>query len=184
VEAGVDLVEEWRRSAGEIYELSEVGSNRTMIDIMLRAEAYAAYAGSKEPAVSLEHLKKGTLDAMLGHIRARSGDSYAQDERTVHDFLKKQFGETLFKASLEYWCTFFAEFLKRDKSEARRIIDEGKQLAKTTAPDKGKFPKFAKFAEYSAKRERHRGRLQEWEAAVAAFRLLTEHDVFECEEKK
>jgi len=184
LDTSVYMVEDWRRSSGEIFELSEVGSNRTMIDIVLRAEAYAVLTGGKAPTVTLDNLKRGTLDAMLGHIRARSGDSYSQDERTVHDFLKKQFGEGLFRASLEYWCTFFAEVLKRDKSEAKRIIEEGKIVSKVSLPDRSKFPKFSRFAEYALKRERHRGKLTDWETAVTAFRLLMDHDVFECEEKK
>ena len=184
VEAGIYLVEEWRRGAGEIYELSEVGSNRTMIDIALRTEAYAALGGEASPAVTVEDFKKGTLDAMLGHIRARGGDSYAQDEKTVQDFLKKQFGEVLHKAGLEYWCTFFVGTLKRDKSEGKRIIEECRQVAKAPAPEKLKWPKFARFAEYSAGREKLKGKAGGPGAAAAAFSLLQELDVFECAEEK
>jgi Mg-chelatase subunit ChlI len=184
IEAGVYLVEEWRRGAGEIYELSEVGSNRTMIDIALRSEAYAAMGGVPAPVVSMADFKKGTLDAMLGHIRARGGDSYAQDEKTVQDFLKKQFGEVLHKAGLEYWCTFFAGTLKRDRSEAKRIMDECAQAIKAPSQDRSRSARFARFAEYAAKREKVRGKPGAPDIALTAFFLLSELDVFECTEEK
>jgi Mg-chelatase subunit ChlI len=184
LEAGVHLVEEWRRSAGEIYELSEVGSNRTMIDIALRAEAYAALDRNGKRAVGVEAFKKGTIDAMLGHIRARGGDSYVQDEKTVQDFLRKQFGEALHRAALEYWCTFFVEVLKRDKSEGKRVLDECRAALKAPPADKGRMPKFARFAEYAAAREPHRGGAGETEAALAAFAMMQELDTFECGEPK
>jgi MoxR-like ATPase len=184
IEAGVYLIEEWRRGTGEIYELSEVGSNRTMIDIALRSEAYAALGGAASPTVAGDDFKKGALDAMLGHIRARGGDSYAQDEKTVQDFLRKQFGEAMHKAGLEYWCTFFAGTLKRDRSEAKRILDDCRQVVKAPAPDKLRSPKFARFAEYVATREKVRGRPGGPDIAVTAFALLQELDVFECADEK
>lgn len=184
LEAGVYLIEEWRRSAGEIYELSEVGSNRTMIDIALRSESYAALARNGSRKVSVEDFKEGTIDAMLGHIRARGGDSYAQDEKTVQDFLRKQFGEAMHRAGLEYWCTFFVQVLKRDKSEAKRILDECRLVLKSPNPERAKLPKFARFAEYASAREGVRGTVDGLESALTAFALLQELDVFECEETK
>jgi Mg-chelatase subunit ChlI len=184
LEAGVYLVEEWRRSTGEIYELSEVGSNRTMIDIALRAEAYAALDRDGKRAVGVEAFKKGTIDAMLGHIRARGGDSYVQDEKAVQDFLRKQFGESMHRAALEYWCTFFAQVLKRDKSEAKRVLDECRVVLKAPAPDKFRLPRFGRFAEYSSARENLKGAASDGESALSAFAILQELDVFECGEQK
>lgn len=218
LEAGVYLVEEWRRSAGEIYELSEVGSNRTMIDIALRSEAYAAleigcaaahdtsgaggsgagarngggaggarnsaWAAAPGRAVSLEHFKRGALDAMLGHIRARGGDSYAQDEKTVQEFLRKEFGEALHRAGLEYWCTFYNEVLKGDKSEAKRVLEECSQALRAGPSGAARLAKFQRFASYALSRERFRGGLGDVETALEAFGLLRELDVFECEEKR
>jgi Mg-chelatase subunit ChlI len=184
LEAGVHLVEEWRRGTGEIFELSEVGSNRTMIDIALRSEAYATLGGNKTPVVGVEDFKKGALDAMLGHIRARGGDSYAQDEKTVQEFLKKQFGEAMHRAGLEYWCTFFAANLKRDKSEAKRILEECRQVVKMPSSDRARYPKFARFAEYAASREKLRGRPGGPDIAMTAFSLLQDMEVFECAEEK
>ncbi|MGQ9583472.1 MAG: ATP-binding protein [Thermoplasmatota archaeon] len=207
LEAGVYLIEEWRRSAGEIYELSEVGSNRTMIDIALRSEAYAsleasapnessgggaAGEGDAGPArvrrmprvVTIEHFKRGTLDAMMGHVRARGGDSYAQDERTVQEFLKKQFGEALHRAGLEYWCTFFSEVLKRDVSEAKRVLEECRRALVSPQDDLRRAPKLARFAGYATQRERFRGRASDLEVALAAFAVVNELGVFECEGKK
>ena len=182
LEAGVYLIEEWRRSAGEIYELSEVGSNRTMIDIALRSESYAALSHEGRRRVSTDDFKKGTMDAMLGHIRARGGDSYMQDEKTVQDFLRKQFGDALHRAGLEYWCTFFTQVLKRDKSEARRVLDECRSVLKAPAPEKARLPKFARFAEYSSGREGLKGGADGHSSALSAFALLQELDVFECGE--
>jgi len=184
LEAGVHLVEEWRRSTGEIYELSEVGSNRTMIDIALRAEAYAAMDRDGKRTVGVEAFKKGTIDAMLGHIRARGGDSYVQDEKSVQDFLKKQFGEAMHRAALEYWCTFFAQVLKRDRSEAKRVLDECRSVLKTPTPDKARLPRFSRFAEYSSARENQKGGAGDFESALSAFSILQELDVFECGEPK
>jgi hypothetical protein len=155
-----------------------------MIDIALRSEAYAALGGAASPTVAGDDFKKGALDAMLGHIRARGGDSYAQDEKTVQDFLRKQFGEAMHKAGLEYWCTFFAGTLKRDRSEAKRILDDCRQVVKAPAPDKLRSPKFARFAEYVATREKVRGRPGGPDIAVTAFALLQELDVFECADEK
>ncbi len=184
LEAGVHLVEEWRRSTGEIYELSEVGSNRTMIDIALRAEAYAALDRDGRRAVGVGAFKRGTIDAMLGHIRARGGDSYVQDEKTVQDFLLKQFGEAMHRAALEYWCTFFVEVLKRDRSEARRVLDECRAALKAPPADRARLPKFARFAEYSMAREGHRGCSGDIETVLAAFAIMQELDTFECGEPK
>ncbi len=184
LEAGVYLVEDWRRSAGEIYELSEVGSNRTMIDIALRAESYAALGKGGNRKVSVEDFKKGTIDAMLGHIRARGGDSYSQDEKTVQDFLRKQFGEAMHRAGLEYWCTFFVQALKRDKSEAKRVLDECRLVLRSPGPEKARLPKFSRFAEYSSAREGFKGSVGGLESALGAFALLQELDVFECEDSK
>ncbi len=184
LEAGVHLVEEWRRSTGEIYELSEVGSNRTMIDIALRAESYAALDRDGRMTVGMEAFKKGTIDAMLGHIRARGGDAYVQDEKTVQEFLKKQFGEALHRAALEYWCTFFTQVLKRDKSEAKRVLDECKSALKAGTPDRSRLAKLARFVEYSSAREGMKGGASDIESALSAFAILEQLDVFECGEPR
>jgi hypothetical protein len=46
------------------------------------------------------------------------------------------------------------------------------------------MPKFARFAEYAAAREPHRGGAGETEAALAAFAMMQELDTFECGEPK
>jgi len=186
LETGVLLVEEWRRSTGEIYELSEVGSNRTMIDIALRSEAHAALDRDGKRTVGVEVFKKGAMDAMLGHIRARGGDSYVQDAKTVLEFLRKQTGEALHRAALEYWCTFFVEVLRRDKSEGKRVLDECRSALKAQPTEWAQvpLPKLARFAEYAAARETHKGGAGDLEVALGAFAIMQELDTFECGEPR
>src|SRR6185503_12229139 len=69
VEAAATLVEAWRRTAGGSDELGEVGSNRTMVDIVRRAQAFAQL--SARMSVEAEDFRQGARDSMVGRIRAR-----------------------------------------------------------------------------------------------------------------
>jgi hypothetical protein len=55
---------------------------------------------------------------------------------------------------------------------------------KAPAPEKMRSPKFARFAEYAASREKLRGRPGGPDIAATAFSLLQDMDVFECAEEK
>jgi hypothetical protein len=88
------------------------------------------------------------------------------------------------RAALEYWCTFFVQVLKRDKSEAKRVLEECRAVLKAPAPDKFRLPRFTRFAEYSSARENLKGSASPGESALSAFAILQELDVFECGEQK
>ena len=71
-EVTVALMTRWRKTTADVSDLSEVGSNRTMIDLVRRAESHATLAGRH--AATLDDLRHGARDAMLGRVRARSPD--------------------------------------------------------------------------------------------------------------
>ena len=57
IDASAFLTETWRRQAGRIYEFAEVGSNRTMIDLVTRACANAQLDGADH--LGLEAYRRG-----------------------------------------------------------------------------------------------------------------------------
>ncbi len=79
LDAGVRVVEAWRlRMSEDNPDIGEVGSNRTVIDVAARTSAIAVLAGHAPPTSA--DLRAGLLHAMRGRIRARSGDSFRQNE--------------------------------------------------------------------------------------------------------
>lgn len=187
VDAGVFLIEAWRRTAGGIYEFSEVGSNRTMIDIITRAEAYTALRD--KPMMSVSDFKRGALDAMHGKIRMSSGESFAQNTLVINNFAKKHLDEELKRAGSLYWCGFYESVLNNDKPEGLRVIEECRmvsanpeKLAEASQPD-SPHKKFSKFLNYAQQEEKYLHNLSTTEAVTKIFLLLDSLEVFSCEKQ-
>jgi MoxR-like ATPase len=167
-EATVILLDKWRRAA-QGGELAEVGSNRTMIDVLRRAESYSLLRSSA--AVSADDFYKGALDAMLGRIRARGAEGFQQNRDAVEAFVRKHAKPALAEAGKGYWCTFHKDVLKEDRAEAERVATDARRAAR-----EGVFgSKFAKFAAYARERE---GPIPD-ERAAHVFGLLDAGGVFE-----
>ncbi|UCF08582.1 MAG: hypothetical protein JSW28_02520, partial [Thermoplasmata archaeon] len=186
LEGSVYVTEAWRTLSGEAHELIEVGSNRTMIDIMTRAEAYSAVQNRK--VVSVEDFEKGTLGAMLGRIRARGGDSFVQNRERINGFVSKHLSLELKKAGRMYWCDFYKNVLNEDKPEGKRVLEECMKLLKNPELAKGalrqdsQHKKYRKFGKFIVDRERYTADLSDDEVVISVLSLLTAMDVFECDE--
>ncbi|MCI4362656.1 MAG: hypothetical protein L3J77_05650, partial [Thermoplasmata archaeon] len=63
------------------------------------------------PVATVDDVKGGLLHAMRGRIRARSGDSFDQNERRVREFVDQHLEPALKRSSGVYWCRFFREVL-------------------------------------------------------------------------
>ncbi len=182
VEAAIYLVEDWRHNRSIAHELSEVGSNRAMIDIIKRSFSYALLRRSE--LVSLEDFRKGCSDALFGRIRARSGDSYLQNNRIIGDFITTHLPEDLEQAAQNYWCRFFSSNLKSDKSEGQRTLKELEEAQKEPAAIPGHMKeqttlkKFRRYGKYILQRETI-GKNQDRNAVVAQIMALqTELGIF------
>lgn len=177
-EATVYLLEDWRKTAEGTNELLEVGSNRTMLDVLARAEAYALLR--KSHAVEAEDWRRGALDAMAGRIRARGGDSYDQNRGVVEAFVDKRWKEAGRHAGEDYWCRFFAQVLRDDKQEGKRFVHEGREALKRASL--GESQRLLKFGEFVKLRERD-ARLADGAAVLAVFQLLDAFGTFEAHER-
>ncbi len=187
VDAGVRVVEAWRqRMSEENPDIGEVGSNRTLLDVASRTAAVAALSLHGVPGSA--DLKAGLLHAMRGRIRARSGDSFRQNERRVTEFIDQYLPPALKRSAGVYWCRYFRGVLKENAGEAEALIGEGRRL-KDDAELRGRaasevalFPKFRGFARYVADRERADPDGGTLETAANVFRLLEEFSLFSCGE--
>lgn len=176
-EATVHLIEDWRATAEGTNELLEVGSNRTLLDVLHRAEAYAMLRTSTmtEP----EDWRRGALDAMAGRIRARGGDSYEQNRAIVERFVEKRWREAGKHAATDVWCGFFVEVLREDKNDGKRFIQEARDAAKRgSLGGSSDSQRLQKWAEYVRVRERD-PRLHDPAAAAALFHQLDSFGAFE-----
>ena len=186
IEAAVHLTQAWRSASGGLSELSEVGSNRAMIDIVLRSESYALIRGSDH--VSTKDFQKGALQAMLGRIRARGADSYAQNKDRIEKFVQKNSSHALRRAGTNYWCRFYRDDLKEERPEGLRVLDESHKILKNRQMVRGALgtestvKKFRKFGTYAIKKETLQSNLSDEDVAFHSFGLLAELDVFECED--
>lgn len=187
-EGSVYLTEAWRNSFGENYELSEVGSNRSMVDIVTRAEAYSSISARR--MVTLEDFEKGVSSAMLGRIRARGGDSFAQNENRIQGFISKHLKSELKKGARRYWCGFYKDVLGEDKPEGIRVLEECQKVLKNPELSKGALKqdsaqkKYRKFGKFVIGREKFKGNLSDDEVVLSVFGLLFSLDVFECDENE
>lgn len=155
-EAAVNLAERWRQKAEGAADLAEVGSNRTMIDVLRRAEAHAMLAGAE--TVDVAAFERGAREAMQGRVRGRGSESFEENRSAVDAFLAKEAKEAIRRAAVAYWCDFFSLALKDDKAEAERVIREVREVVRdprrvVEALSTDKHPKFRKWADYAAARE-------------------------------
>jgi Mg-chelatase subunit ChlI len=119
IHASIFIVESWRDIGVDVPELSEVGSNRAILDTISRSMAYAQLRGSR--MVSREDLEKGIRDALFGRIRARGGDSFQRNEEILREFLTGNLELSLERAFRIYWCTFFQRDLGGNVPRAERL---------------------------------------------------------------
>jgi MoxR-like ATPase len=185
VDAGVRVIEAWRlRVSDDNPDIGEVGSNRTLIDVVHRTNAIATLAG--RPFASPDDLKAGLLHAMRGRIRARSGDSFRQNERRVTDFLGQHTEPALKRSAGVYWCRFFRSVLKENEAEGKALVAEGRRLSNDaqlkaqlpTSPEL--FPKFRPFLAYVTEREQLPPGILPVDAAATEFGLLEKYSMFSC----
>ena len=188
VDAGVRVVEAWRlRMSDENPDIGEVGSNRTLLDVATRTAAIAAIDG-RAVAQSAD-LKSGLLHAMRGRIRARSGDSFRQNERRVAEFIDQYFQPALKRSAGVYWCRYYRAVLRENAGDAEALVGEGRRLKEDAAlrgqlaGDATLFPKFRSFARFVDEREHPGPTAEPVEAATSVFRLLEEFSLFSCREE-
>lgn len=188
LDAGVRMIEAWRlRMSDEDPDLGEVGSNRTLLDVVARTEAYGTLGA--HPVPTLEDLRAGLLHAMRGRIRARSGDSFQQNSKRVQGFLDQHLEAALKDSSKVYWCRYFRDVLKSKNDEAQALIGEGRRLlpdAHLQSEARGKaemFPRFHTFVTHVQEREHPAEPVGAWPAAVAAFGLVEKYSLFACDEE-
>jgi len=188
IDAGVRVVEAWRlRMGDENPDIGEVGSNRTLLDVAERTAAMATLAGRGIP--SSGDLRAGVLHAMRGRIRARSGDSFRQNEKRVVEFVDQYLPPALKRSAGVYWCRYFRAVLKENKGEGEELVGEGRRLkddrtlAAGLASDGPLFPKFRAFARFVADREKPAAPVTAPDAALSVYRLLEEFSLFSCSEE-
>lgn len=118
-DAAVRILMRWRaQAAGD--DLGEVGSNRTLVDMVRRTWSHALLAGDR--AVDPEDLRRGVLDAMSGRIRARSADGFEENRERVAAFVDAHWKGMAREGAQGYWCRFFQDELKGDKAVGTRIV--------------------------------------------------------------
>jgi MoxR-like ATPase len=187
-DAGVRVIESWRlRTSDDNPDIGEVGSNRTLLDVAARTHAIAALAERMIPTSG--DLKAGLLHAMRGRIRARSGESFRQNEKRVGEFIEQYLGASLKRSAGVYWCRYYRETLKESATDAEALVGEGRRLkddaalvAQATA-DATLFPRFRAFSRYVGDRERPGDGFGPFDAALGVFRLLEEHSLFACRDE-
>jgi MoxR-like ATPase len=176
-EADTLLIERWRKSSAETPDLGEVGSNRTLIDVLRRAEAHALLR--RAPLVELEDFRRGAREALIGRVRGRSSDGYLENRDAVDAFLAKQLPKALADAATNYWCGYYVGALNEDKSEGERTARELKEAAKDPQKVAGlarakKFAQYVEDLEGKASEEVRAGRL------ALVLRAMDEGNVFEA----
>lgn len=143
LDAATTLIEAWRRSPGNSDDLGEVGSNRTMIDIVRRAQAHAELDGRDE--VARDDFHEGAREAMLGRVRARGAENFQQNAHVVENFVEKKWQESFKESAVRYWCGFSEGVLGNDKAEALRTLDALKSLQEGRGGDVAKIQRFEKY---------------------------------------
>ncbi|MCL4324947.1 MAG: sigma 54-interacting transcriptional regulator [Candidatus Thermoplasmatota archaeon] len=187
LDTGVRMIELWRlKMADDNPDVGEVGSNRTMIDIASRTEAYAELRG--HPIPTYDDLKAGLLHGMRGRIRARSGDSFDQNSHLVEDFVSKNLEDLAKRSATSFWCNFFRGPLGGNQKEGEAVVAEGRRLSKDNdlrsrvAKGESLFENFQKFSRHVTERGGIPEGFPALEAAIATFDLLDRFSLFRCEE--
>ncbi|MGD0257072.1 MAG: sigma 54-interacting transcriptional regulator [Thermoplasmata archaeon] len=185
VDAGVRVIESWRMRVGDDNpDIGEVGSNRTLLDVAARTDAIALLAG--RPAPTSQDLRSGLIHAMRGRLRARSGESFRQNEKRVTEFVDQYLGPSLKRSAGVYWCRYFREVLHESSSDAEALVGEGRRLKDDAAliaqasTETTLFPRFRSFARYVGEREQPGEDVAPFDAALCVYRLLEEHSLFSC----
>lgn len=119
------LVEDWRESDQGMTDLAEVGSNRSMVDILKRAEAHALMGGRE--LIDIGDFERGARDALRSRIRARGGDSLAEARRVVEGFVEEAAPDAIEWGAKTAWCEFYEERLNADKRRAHEVAVELRQ---------------------------------------------------------
>jgi MoxR-like ATPase len=119
-DAAVRLVLHWRAQAPGGDDLGEVGSNRTLVDIVRRAWAHAIMSGDRD--VDPEDLRRGAFDSMTGRIRARSADGFDENREQVGAFVEANWKAAAKEGASAYWCRFFDDELNSDKAAGARVV--------------------------------------------------------------
>lgn len=172
--AAVFVVEAWRDLSVDIPELSEVGSNRTILDTVSRSIAYSTL--TNENHVSYTSFEKGVRDALFGRIRARGGDSFLRNEEVLKEFLEGNLPLALERAFRIYWCTFFRRDIGSSLARAEKLA---------RGMDSGSIPKGGDgdlLREFILKIERTKGKLSEDEIEKKVVSILNSMDDFGCTE--
>ncbi|MFW3146707.1 MAG: ATP-binding protein [Thermoplasmatota archaeon] len=172
--AAVFVVEAWRDLSVDIPELSEVGSNRTILDTVSRSRAFAALKGKR--TIDRDSFSKGVRDALYGRIRARGGDSFLRNEEIVLEFLEGNMELSIERGFRMYWCTFF----KRDLDSS---IARAEKLARSMSS--GKVPGDAdgsKLKDFILKMDRYRGPLTDGEILGEVVGIMNSMSDFGCTE--
>lgn len=170
--AAVFVVEAWRDLSVDIPELSEVGSNRTILDTVSRSMAYSNLTG--EASVSYTSFENGVRDALFGRIRARGGDSFLRNEEVLKEFLEGNLPLALERAFRVYWCTFFKRDLGSSIARAEKLV---------RGMDSGKVPKGGDgdlLREFILKMERTRGSASDEAIESRVVSILNSMDDFGC----
>lgn len=187
-ESAVLLVERWRKVSAESPELGEVGSNRTMIDVLRRSEAHALLRSAR--MVAPEDFAKGAREAMVGRVRGRSAEGYHENREAVEAFVAKQVPKAAADAAMDAWCGFFVGALNNDKSEgdrtARELLEaarEPKRIEEALRGTSG-LAKLRRFAEYVDQTEGASvGEEVKRERLTMLVRAFDEHKTFEAAKK-
>jgi hypothetical protein len=148
LDGAVGTIEQWRSVVGDNPDLSEVGSNRSMTDLVLRTESFALLCGRRYPA--REDYVRGVREGMAGRIRARGGDSFEQNMQIIASFLDSNLKKELHKWSKICWCRFF-KYIKERRETAEGVVREFRRIKDdpTMVPKIGEsFQNFALFADY------------------------------------
>ena len=187
-DAGVRVIEAWRlRMSEDNPDIGEVGSNRTLLDVAARTAAIGVLAGHAVPNAA--DLRAGLVHAMRGRIRARSGDSFRQNEKRVAEFIEQYLAPSLKRSAGVYWCRFYRGVLKESAADAQALIGEGRRLQDDAAlraqaaSDPTIFPKFRLFAQYVSDREHPPATVPPLDLAANVFRILEEHSLFTCKDE-
>ncbi len=176
LQAAVFLVEAWRDLSVDIPELSEVGSNRTILDTVTRSIAYSKLA--REPFITKESFSMGVRDALYGRIRARGGDSFLRNEEIVKEFMTGSLDLSIERGFRMYWCTFFKRDLEGSVSRAEKLV---------RAISSGKIPAGGDgdlLKKYILRMERNRGTLDDGQVLEQVVSIMNGMSDFGCTERR
>jgi hypothetical protein len=180
----VRIVMQWRDRMEGGRELSEVGSNRTLIDIVQRTASYAMAADAAQP--DPDDLQRAARDAMTGRIRARSGDGFEENRLLVERFLEEHVDEAAREGAVTYWCGFFEDELAGDESSGKRVVEHMRDIVDAHGADPDQWAKLAadgdedvaRFTAYVAERD-DLSREQAARRLPATWRALEDLGAFE-----